>query len=157
MRVIDLTYLHSVSEGNEELERSLAEIFLSQIPEFSQGMTDAYSNGNFIQLASIAHKAKSSVQAMGMEQLASSLKILEMFCKQVYVEQCETNGLNDSRLQWYKDQIKSMPTEMQKTISNYKEKKVATEVMADLIKFYNLQADMAKLDILDTFPYQSTK
>lgn len=157
MRVIDLSYLHSVSDGNEELERSLSEIFLKQIPEFSEGMNEALTSGDLVKLAGIAHKAKSSVQAMGMEQLASSLKILEMLCKQTYVDQCESNGLIDTHLQWYKDQIESLPTEMQKLISDYREKKVAVEVMADLINFYNLQADMAKADILEVFPYQSTK
>lgn len=157
MKVIDLTYLHSVSEGNTELEYSLVDIFLQQIPEFSQCMDTAFRCGDYIKLAAVAHKAKSSVLAMGMEQLATSLKLLEMLCKQIYVDDCDVNGVNDTHLQWYRDQIQSLSPEVRNTIMEYREKKVTTEVVADLINFYNLQTELAKADIAEVFPGQSSK
>lgn len=157
MKVIDLTYLHSVSDGNKELEQSLVNIFLQQIPEFYHTMTEAQHNGDMIKLASVAHKAKSSVLAMGMAELAHALKELEMICKLVYIDNCKANGVNDTNLQWYEDQIQSLPDDMKTTIFDYIEKKVATKVMVDLINFYNLQTELAKVDIAEAFPYQSTK
>ena len=74
----DLTYLESMSMGSNELIVEMIQIFVDQLPEFTEGLIEHLKSGNYPALGALAHKAKSSVAVMGMDSLAADLKTLEL-------------------------------------------------------------------------------
>ena len=77
----DLTYLESMSMGSQEMINEMIEIFINQIPEFTEGLQELHKNNDYSALGALAHKAKSSVAVMGMDELAGVLKDLELKAK----------------------------------------------------------------------------
>jgi HPt (histidine-containing phosphotransfer) domain-containing protein len=75
---INTAYLEMVSGGSREITEELISIFRQQAEEFYRQMTEFNETGNHEELGLLAHKAKSSVAIMGMEELASQLKELEI-------------------------------------------------------------------------------
>ena len=73
----DLSYLKSMSGDNQELIHEMIEIFTSQVEEFMVEMQDLLDDDDYEALGKLAHKAKSSVAIMGMNNLAKKLKELE--------------------------------------------------------------------------------
>ena len=74
---IDLSYLRDMSGGNNELILEMISIFKSQVVEFGQNMDQLLNSKEFESLGKLAHKAKSSVSIMGLNNLAQQLKNLE--------------------------------------------------------------------------------
>ena len=79
---IDLTYLKNMSAGNKELIIEMIGIFKSQVTEFNQGMADYYEKKQYDLLGRLAHKAKSSISIMGLNDLAIELKNFENLAKE---------------------------------------------------------------------------
>jgi len=77
----DLTYLESMSMGTNELIVEMIQLFIDQLPEFKEGLTEHLNKGDYMALGALAHKAKSSVAVMGMDSLAADLKTLEISAK----------------------------------------------------------------------------
>ena len=75
---IDLSYLREMSGGNQSLILEMINIFKNQVKEFTEGFEAHYERKEFEQLGKLAHKAKSSVSIMGLHELASDLKSLEL-------------------------------------------------------------------------------
>jgi HPt (histidine-containing phosphotransfer) domain-containing protein len=81
-REINLSYLESIADGDQGIIKELIIIFLDQVPEFTNGFSESFSNSNWKNLAALAHKAKSSVLSMGMNELGNiDLKNLELLAK----------------------------------------------------------------------------
>ena len=78
---IDLSYLREMSGGNQSLILEMIDIFKNQVKEFNEGLIAHYEKKEFEQLGKLAHKAKSSVSIMGLNNLASELKRLELMAK----------------------------------------------------------------------------
>jgi len=76
----DLEYLESMSLGNEMIAEMI-DLFVQQVPEFTEGLTSLLANGDYPALGALAHKAKSSAAAMGMNSTAADLKTLELTAK----------------------------------------------------------------------------
>jgi len=90
---INLTYLESISEGDDEIIKELITIFLEQVPEFYEGFSEYFENKDWAKVAALAHKAKSSVLSMGMEELGNKhLKNLELICKQMILNDLESQN-----------------------------------------------------------------
>jgi HPt (histidine-containing phosphotransfer) domain-containing protein len=70
-----------MSGGNQSLILEMIDIFKNQVKEFSDGFETYYKRKEFEQLGKLAHKAKSSVSIMGLNELASELKTLELLAK----------------------------------------------------------------------------
>lgn len=68
---VDLTYLESIADGDKEIIEELINIFIDQIPEFTEGLRNGLEQKDWRALAGIAHKAKSSVVSMGMNNLGN--------------------------------------------------------------------------------------
>ncbi|TLX78294.1 Hpt domain-containing protein [Labilibacter sediminis] len=103
---IDLSYLEGIAEGDKDIIKELVEIFLDQMPEFTDGFADNVRDKNWVQIAAIAHKAKSSVVSMGMEELGNvDLKNMELLAKQLRI--IELNA-KDSITDAQQDEIKSL-------------------------------------------------
>ncbi len=77
----DLEYLESMSMGSNEMIVEMIDLFIEQIPEFTDGLAAHLSEADFAALGAMAHKAKSSVAVMGMNNLANDLKQLELSAK----------------------------------------------------------------------------
>jgi HPt (histidine-containing phosphotransfer) domain-containing protein len=77
----DLTYLESMSPGSNELVVEMIQLFIEQLPEFTEGLDKHLKNKDYTALGALAHKAKSSVAVMGMDSLAADLKTLELSAK----------------------------------------------------------------------------
>lgn len=74
---IDLSYLREMAGGNKELVLEMISIFKSQVIEFGENMDQLLNSKQYELLGKLAHKAKSSVAIMGLEDLAQRLKDLE--------------------------------------------------------------------------------
>lgn len=81
-KVIDLSYLHEISDGSNDLINDLVGMFFEQIPEYQQLLNDLYLKKDWINLGKTAHKAKSAILMVGMQELAGKLKILEENAKE---------------------------------------------------------------------------
>jgi HPt (histidine-containing phosphotransfer) domain-containing protein len=77
----DLSYLKEMSGGNKDLVLEMIGIFRDQVSEFSVEMDKLLANHEYESLGKLAHKAKSSVSIMGLQELASDLKDLENFAR----------------------------------------------------------------------------
>ena len=94
-KYIDLSYLESISEGNSDIINELITIFIEQVPEFTEGFAEGLTHKDWSKIAAVAHKAKSSVMSMGINNLGSNdLKNLELLAKQLRVDELVT--LNDT-------------------------------------------------------------
>ena len=78
---VDLTYLKNMSAGNKQLVLEMIDIFKTQVAEFKADMDKLYGEKNFEQLGRLAHKAKSSISIMGLNDLAADLKKFEIIAK----------------------------------------------------------------------------
>ena len=77
-KFINTEYLESVSGGDPEITRELVGMFREQVVEIFNDMKLHLSSKNYILLGQLAHKAKSSVAIMGMNDLAIMLKTFEL-------------------------------------------------------------------------------
>ncbi|HDJ33978.1 MAG TPA: Hpt domain-containing protein [Bacteroidetes bacterium] len=99
--LVNLKYLEEMTGGSRELVKEMIDIFISQIPEFIEEMRKLHKKNDWHSLGLLAHKAKSSVAIMGMEEQAAKLKKLEQLTKEEketgqyenYINQFEKNCL----------------------------------------------------------------
>ncbi|MBN2485586.1 MAG: Hpt domain-containing protein [Bacteroidales bacterium] len=78
---IDLTYLRDMSAGNKALVIEMIEIFKRQVVEFVEQMSALNDKQDYENLGKLAHKAKSSISIMGLNDLAKDLKTFENIAK----------------------------------------------------------------------------
>jgi HPt (histidine-containing phosphotransfer) domain-containing protein len=81
-KFINTEYIESVSGGDSEIILELVKIFSEQMAELSLEMRTLLGRTDYIALGSLAHKAKSSVAIMGMNDLAVMLKTFEQKTKE---------------------------------------------------------------------------
>ena len=82
IKLINIAYLESVTGGDIEIMQEVINIFIDQVPEFVTEMRSLYENHDYYNLGLLAHKAKSSVAIMGMEELSLMLKEFEINAKE---------------------------------------------------------------------------
>ena len=82
-KYVNLSYLENMSGGSKSLVKEMVEIFLEQVPEFTGEMREFLKKKDYQSLGLLAHKAKSSVAIMGMDELAQSLKDFELLAKEI--------------------------------------------------------------------------
>ena len=75
---INLKYLESMAGGDPEIMQELKDLFISQVPEFIDNLKRFLKEENYLDLGKEAHKAKSSIMIMGMEELGKDLKNLQL-------------------------------------------------------------------------------
>ena len=78
MAYTNLKYLRTITEGNKEIIREMIEMFLVQAPQFISNLKMYYENQQYAALGKEAHKAKSSLQIMGMSDLEADMKKLQL-------------------------------------------------------------------------------
>jgi HPt (histidine-containing phosphotransfer) domain-containing protein len=77
-KFINTEYLDSVSGGDPDIICELVSLFKEQVVEISGEMKLLFDAKNYKLLGLLAHKAKSSVSIMGMNDLAVMLKAFEL-------------------------------------------------------------------------------
>lgn len=77
-KFINTEYLDSVSGGDPDIICELVNLFKEQAAEISGEMKMLFDAKNYKLLGLLAHKAKSSVSIMGMNDLAIMLKAFEL-------------------------------------------------------------------------------
>jgi HPt (histidine-containing phosphotransfer) domain-containing protein len=81
-KYINTDYIDSVSGGDSEVIREIVALFSEQVVEVHDEMKRLLNEKNYFGLGLLAHKAKSSVAIMGMDDLASLLKTFELQAKE---------------------------------------------------------------------------
>ena len=81
-KIIDISYIEEVCGGSSELISEMIDIFREQVSEFNKEMKSLYKSKKYYDLGLLAHKAKSSIAIMGMNDLADKLKELELNAKE---------------------------------------------------------------------------
>ena len=76
--ITDLNYLKTMSGGDDQFIEEMIGLFREQIEEYKIQMPELLRNRQYNNLSKLAHKAKSSVAVMGMNDMADLLKELEI-------------------------------------------------------------------------------
>jgi HPt (histidine-containing phosphotransfer) domain-containing protein len=137
-KYVDLTYLEGIAEGDNGIVKELIEIFIDQMPEFTNGFEVNLKDKNWLKIAALAHKAKSSVISMGMSELGNvDLKNLELLAKQFRVEE-----LNQKQV--ISESQKQEITTLQSNLEGYSEERILwvkqncnADVLKQLIDKFN--------------------
>jgi HPt (histidine-containing phosphotransfer) domain-containing protein len=77
-KFINTEYLDSVAGGDPDVICEIVNLFKEQTIEITGEMKALYNNRSYKLLGLLAHKAKSSVSIMGMDDLAVMLKTFEL-------------------------------------------------------------------------------
>lgn len=81
-KFINMEYLDSVSGGDVGIINEIVIIFKEQSVEIYNEMKSLLASKNYTSMGLLAHKAKSSVAIMGMNEMAIMLKTFELQAKE---------------------------------------------------------------------------
>jgi HPt (histidine-containing phosphotransfer) domain-containing protein len=112
-KFIKMEYLDSVSGGDTGIIDELAVIFKEQSDEIYNEMRSFLASHDYKSLGLLAHKAKSSVAIMGMNDLADMLKRFELQAREGNEPQ-----LYESFIERFKNETKEAIKELDEIISN---------------------------------------
>jgi HPt (histidine-containing phosphotransfer) domain-containing protein len=99
LKITDLSYLKQVSGGEPRFIKEMIKIFNEQVPEFISNMEKHLSNKNYLELGREAHKAKSSVIIVGMNDLGAKMKELQLLTEKSENTEKYPELVNDFRVQ----------------------------------------------------------
>ena len=112
-KFINTEYLDSVSGGDPQIIKEIVTMFREQSIEISDEMRSHLKSKNYKSLAALAHKAKSSVEIMGMSALGSMLRKWEAQAREgIETEQYE------SYINRFRNETSSAVTELEDVIKN---------------------------------------
>ena len=80
--ITDLNYLKTMSGGDSKFIAEMIGLFREQVNEYRSVMPELLKKRDYDSLSKMAHKAKSSVAVMGMNQMADLLKELEILANE---------------------------------------------------------------------------
>jgi HPt (histidine-containing phosphotransfer) domain-containing protein len=112
-KFIKTDYLESVSGGDRTLIKELTDMFREQMIEMQSEMIALLAEKNYHSLGLLAHKAKSSVAIMGMEELSEMLKTFEL-----QVKASEAVELYDSYVSRFVHDTKEAISELDDLLNN---------------------------------------
>ena len=81
VNITNLEYLLNVTGGESSLMEEMINIFIEQSEEYLTEIKILFEEKEWIKLAALAHKAKSSVAMVGLEELKSDLTEFEIKLK----------------------------------------------------------------------------
>ncbi len=116
-KYINTEYLDSVSGGDNEIFIEIVTLFREQVAEFHNEMLSLFTRKDYHNLGLLAHKAKSSVAIMGMNDLAVMLKTFELQAR-------EGNEIEkyESYISRFRNDTEEALKELDDLISNIKKK-----------------------------------
>jgi HPt (histidine-containing phosphotransfer) domain-containing protein len=115
LKITDLSYLQEVSGGEPRFMKKMMRVFSEQVPEFIENMEKHLADKDYISLGREAHKAKSSVGIVGMNDLGTKMKELQLLTEKSeniesyagYIEEFKSLCLAAVvELEEYSDQLK---------------------------------------------------
>jgi HPt (histidine-containing phosphotransfer) domain-containing protein len=112
-KFIKLDILESVSEGDPQIVREIVDIFKAQSGEIYEEMKVLLAEKRYNALGLLAHKAKSSVAIMGIDDLAEMLKTFELQAR----EEIET-VMYESYISRFRKDVDSALIELEDLIIN---------------------------------------
>jgi len=112
-KFINTEYLDSVSDGDPEIIREIVNLFKEQSVEIYNEMKSHHSEKNYKLLGLLAHKAKSSVAIMGMNELAMMLKTFELQAREE-----KESELYESYISRFKTETEAAGKELDHLINN---------------------------------------
>jgi HPt (histidine-containing phosphotransfer) domain-containing protein len=112
-KFINMEYLDSVSGGDPEIIREIVIMFKDQSIEIYNEMKSHFSGKNYNSLGLLAHKAKSSVAIMGMNDLALMLKTFELQAKEG-----KESELYESYITRFKSETEAAVKELEDLVNN---------------------------------------
>ena len=113
-KFINTEYLDSVSGGDPDIICEIVTLFKEQSVEISNEMKSLLEAKNYKSLGLLAHKAKSSVSIMGMDELAVMLKTFELQAR----EEKETH-LYETYVSRFQKDTRAAITELDDLVSKY--------------------------------------
>ena len=113
MAYTDLTYLKEITGGENEIVKEMIEMFLAQVEEFKENLNKYLNDKNWVDLGKEAHKAKSSVLIVGMEDLGKNLKKLQLLTEEE--KEIETYG---SYVKMFEEQCEAAIVELQAELNS---------------------------------------
>lgn len=114
-KFINMDYLDSVSGGDPDIINEIVTIFKEQSVEIYNEMRSFLDAKNYASLGLLAHKAKSSVAIMGMNDLAALLKTFELQARDG-----QDVHLYESYIGRFKNETEQAIAELEELISNRK-------------------------------------
>jgi HPt (histidine-containing phosphotransfer) domain-containing protein len=117
-KFIKMEYLDSVSDGDPDIIREIVLIFKDQVIEIYNEMIFLLSEKKYTLLGLLAHKAKSSVAIMGMNDLALMLKTFELQAREG-----KESEMYESYITQFRDETDAAMKELEDLINNLPEKK----------------------------------
>ncbi len=108
-KYINVEYLESVSGGDNSIIVELVTLFREQVEEFCTEMESLLAAKDYYNLGLLAHKAKSSIAIMGMNDLAAMLKTFELQAK---------GGTESEKYESYVKRFKADTTESLKELDD---------------------------------------
>ena len=112
-KFINFEYLDSVSGGDPDIIREIVIMFKDQSVEIYNEMKSHFSGKNYNLLGLLAHKAKSSVAIMGMNDLALMLKTFELQAKEG-----KESELYESYITRFKTETEAAVAELEDLVNN---------------------------------------
>jgi len=112
-KFINMDYLDSVSGGDSEMIREILIMFKDQSIEIFNEMKSHLADKDYPSLGLLAHKAKSSVAIMGMNDLAMMLKTFELQAKDG-----KDSELYESYLTRFKTDTEAAVKELEDIVNN---------------------------------------
>jgi PAS domain S-box-containing protein len=79
---INLSYLKRISDGNDTFVIEMIEMFLNKTPQALEQMTDCYQNHRWEELGQIAHRIKPSFAYVGLQDLQTTLAMIESWANE---------------------------------------------------------------------------
>jgi HPt (histidine-containing phosphotransfer) domain-containing protein len=77
---IDLTYLNTMADGDEDFIRTMIASFIKNVPGTLQNIKELYQEESFEDLASEIHKLKPMLKYLGIHSLNDLMSITEKNC-----------------------------------------------------------------------------
>ncbi len=81
-KIVDLSYLEKVCEGDREFMREMIEAFIETVPESLEEAAAASTKKDWASLARLVHKMKPSISFMGIDSLKADVLELEAAAKE---------------------------------------------------------------------------
>ncbi len=78
---INLDYLDVMSDGDDDMKKTMLEMLLVEIPEELQKMRASTAAANWTELSAISHKMKSTLAFVGNKAMTEANKELELIAK----------------------------------------------------------------------------
>jgi HPt (histidine-containing phosphotransfer) domain-containing protein len=112
-KFINIEYLDSVSGGDPDIIKEIVIMFKEQAAEIYNEFRNNYSAKNYTAMGFLAHKAKSSVAIMGMNDLAIMLKKFEIEAKEG-----KATDLYESYMNRFKTETEAAVSELENLVNN---------------------------------------